>query len=203
MFLSRSWTFSYWSKNMCFCILFIPRVFVLFEWEHYYYYYYYCIRYTSTDKVKIQLRINIVTYEWFAWLIITSSRLDDRNYWHFFTITIMTAHNQRQSTTWSIPSWTTRVFSSTVTNDESLLTHWTPSEFLLGLRMNCDSFIKLREDQRQTTTPNSSYFGLLYQLQRKLVSRCLANGLPLLLLFRLPDGVYRTVAWQIVIVVTI
>jgi hypothetical protein len=38
---------------------------------------------------------------------------------------IMTAHNQWLSTTRSIPYWTTSVFSSTVTNDESLVTPWT------------------------------------------------------------------------------
>jgi hypothetical protein len=51
---------------------------------------------------------------------------------------IMTAHNQWLSTTCSIRYWTTCVFSSTVMNDESLLTHRTP------LRMNYDSFITPR-----------------------------------------------------------
>jgi hypothetical protein len=38
---------------------------------------------------------------------------------------IMTAHNQLLSTTRSHPCWTISVLSSAVTNDESLLTHWT------------------------------------------------------------------------------
>jgi hypothetical protein len=60
--------------------------------------------------------LNIVTYEGFAWLIITGSGLDDWIYWHFFTITITTAHNQWLPKTRSIPYWTTSVFSSTVTD---------------------------------------------------------------------------------------
>jgi hypothetical protein len=56
------------------------------------------------------------------WLIMGSGFVD-WVYWHFFTI--ITAHNQWLSTTRSFPYWTTSVFSSTVTNDKSLLTHWT------------------------------------------------------------------------------
>jgi hypothetical protein len=41
---------------------------------------------------------------------------------------IMTAHTQWLSKACSIVFWTTSVFSSTMTNDESLLTHWTPTE---------------------------------------------------------------------------
>jgi hypothetical protein len=40
----------------------------------------------------------------------------------------MAAHNQWLSTIRSIPYWTTSVFSSTVTNNELLLTHWTSTE---------------------------------------------------------------------------
>jgi hypothetical protein len=48
--------------------------------------------------------------------------LDDCFYWHFFTITITTAHNQWLLKTRSIPHWTTSVFSSTGTTEEFLLT---------------------------------------------------------------------------------
>jgi hypothetical protein len=54
---------------------------------------------------------DIVTYERFAWLIITGSRLQS----------IITAHNRWLSKTRSISSWTTSVFFSTVTH---LLVIW-------------------------------------------------------------------------------
>jgi hypothetical protein len=47
------------------------------------------------------------------------SRFDGWSYWHYFTITsVITVHNQGLSTTRSNRCWTTRVFSSTVMNDE-------------------------------------------------------------------------------------
>jgi hypothetical protein len=47
--------------------------------------------------------------------------------WTFLQIqSIIIADNRWLSKTRSIPYWTTSVFSSIVTNDESLLTHWTP-----------------------------------------------------------------------------
>jgi hypothetical protein len=61
-----------------------------------------------------------------AWLIIMGSVLDDCIYWHFFTLTLN--YNSSQSLaarTRSIPYWTTGVFSSAVTDDDSMLTHWT------------------------------------------------------------------------------
>jgi hypothetical protein len=49
-------------------------------------------------------------------IIITGSGLDDWIYRHFFTISIMTAHNRPLPKTLSIPYWTTSDFSSTVTD---------------------------------------------------------------------------------------
>jgi hypothetical protein len=50
------------------------------------------------------------------WPIITGSGLDDWIYWHSFTITIITAHNQWLSKTCSIPYWTTSAFPTAVTD---------------------------------------------------------------------------------------
>jgi hypothetical protein len=85
---------------------------------------------------------------------------------------IMTAHNQWLSMTSSIPCWTTSVFSSTMMNDESLLTHWTL------LQMNYDSFITSRQPEYRSPYPTVL---LLFCVIRShgnlcLPNRCLANG---------------------------
>jgi hypothetical protein len=149
--------------------------------------------------------LNIVTYEGFAWLIITGSGLDDSIYWHFFTVTInCNSSNEWVSKTRSIPYWTTSVFPPTVTDlvliYESVtpsasvvlwlaLHSWTPN-FWMNQFTNEVSSITLAEPQTVRASD------LLCSLQRKrmLASRYLANGLPLLLLFRLLGSVYRTVA---------
>jgi hypothetical protein len=43
---------------------------------------------------------------------------------------VITSHNQWLSKICSIPCWTTSVFSSTVTNENSLFTRWAPSEWI-------------------------------------------------------------------------
>jgi hypothetical protein len=64
------------------------------------------------------------------------------------------------------------------------------SEWILLSLLTCP--LSLRENRIETTTPNSSWFGLLYLLQQKcmLASHCLADGLPLLLLFHIHGNLY-------------
>jgi hypothetical protein len=78
----------------------------------------------------------------YAWLIITGSGFDDWIYWviHLQLLLITITYNSSYSVTKSrsIPSWTTSIFSSTMTD----LHEWRPSyEWLL--RMNYMSFYNL------------------------------------------------------------
>jgi hypothetical protein len=61
----------------------------------------------------------------------------------------ITAHSQWLSATRSIPCWTTSVFSSTVTNDESLLTPWTTLDVVCLSRKHR---VRVRVSQNYFTT---------------------------------------------------
>jgi hypothetical protein len=103
---------------------------------------------------------------------------------------IITAHNQWLLTTRSIPDWTMSVFSSTVTNEESLLT-----ESLGSLTNELRLFYNIRATRIQMTTSNSSCYSV-FSLQRERSHQAVAQQWTsaLALLFRLSDGAYRSVA---------
>jgi hypothetical protein len=105
---------------------------------------------------------------------------------------IMTARNHWRSMTRSIPCWTTSIFSSTVANHESRLTHWSPAEWRFSDEtLECTNelhFINVRDPNREFDYC-SSWMRCLKNVREpfvsgspilafrlRLPSRCLANG---------------------------
>jgi hypothetical protein len=96
-----------------------------------------------------------------------SSGFDDWTYWHFFTITINYDSSQTMTIYDSLHSLLDyKCLLQRMTNDKSLLTHWTPAECSIKkiLWMNHNSFITSRQSEYKSPCQNGSLILLLFVL---------------------------------------